>query len=82
MIGITRDSFSSPYILLKAETSADPGYFGERQAAARQQIRHAWRERSAHLTAAAKGTDILGAIRFANEQAPSRTRLQSAQWHS
>lgn len=32
VIGITCDSFASPYIVLKAETSADPGYFGERMA--------------------------------------------------
>jgi hypothetical protein len=67
VIGITRDSLSSPYIVLKAETSADPGYFGERLAAARRQIRRAWHERAEHLTATAQGTDILGAIRFANE---------------
>jgi hypothetical protein len=67
VIGITQDSFSSPYIVLKAETSADPGYFGERLASAQRQIRRAWRGRAEHLTATAPGTDLLGAIRFANE---------------
>ena len=38
IIGITDHSFSQPYILFSATDSDDPGYFGERLGAARNQL--------------------------------------------
>lgn len=67
VIGITENSFSDPNILLRADISPDPGYFGERLAAARQQLIRAWHNRALHLAPNALGTDILGAIRFSTE---------------
>ncbi len=37
-----------PYILLSATILADAGYFGERLAAARTEIVHAWKTRSSN----------------------------------
>jgi hypothetical protein len=67
VIGITENSFSDPYILLRADVSYDQGYFGERLAAARRQLVQAWHNRAAQLSPTSKGTDILGAIRLASE---------------
>lgn len=67
VIGITEASFADPYILLRAETSPDPGYFGERLDAARRELIGAWETRESKLAPTAQGTDILGALRLASE---------------
>jgi hypothetical protein len=67
VIGITDHSFAQPYILLSARVPDDAGYFGERLAAARNQLTRAWKQRSAHLTPGFQQTDILGALRLADE---------------
>jgi hypothetical protein len=67
VIGITDHSFSQPYILLSARTSADPGYFGERLDSGRRQLMRAWKVRSTRLNADFRHTDILGAIRLADQ---------------
>jgi len=67
VIGITEASFAEPYILLLAETSPDPGYFGERLAAAHRELVRAWAKRASGLAPTARGTDILGALRLASE---------------
>jgi hypothetical protein len=77
VLGITENSFSEPYVLLSAKVGSDPGYFGEKLAAARQQLVKTWQARSAHLAPSACGTDILGALIVAGEmfkQVPSPGR--------
>lgn len=80
VIGITENSFSYPYILLSAKITDEKGYFGERTAAARQQILRVWRERSSQLEPRAQCTDILGALiiagqLFAQARAPEQKVL-------
>jgi hypothetical protein len=67
VIGITDHSFAQPYILLSASVPDDAGYFGERLAAAQNQLMHSWKQRSRHLKATFHQTDILGALQLANE---------------
>jgi hypothetical protein len=67
VLGITGDSFSQPYILLSGKVAEDPGYFSERVASARQQLVRAWSEKSAHLSAQTRNTDILGALVVAGQ---------------
>ena len=77
VIGITDQSFSEPYILIRARVPEDPGYFGERLTAARSQIIRAWNQRSAHLRPEFKQTDIFGALELASQtlaQGRSTTR--------
>jgi hypothetical protein len=77
VIGITGTSFAEPDILLSANLSADPGYFGERLTAAHQQLVRAWLTRATHLAPNAKRTDILGALLVAGqlfEEAHGSTR--------
>jgi hypothetical protein len=77
VIGITDHSFAQPYILLSARVGADPGYFGEKLSAARSQIVHAWKQRSAHLDPHFRHTDILGALQLASQifaQGPNPVR--------
>ena len=49
IIGITAHSFAQPYFLLSATVPDDPGYFGERLGAARNEIVRVWKLRSARL---------------------------------
>jgi hypothetical protein len=66
VIGITENSFAQPYILLSATISGDQGYFGERLAAARQQLIRAWQKRSAQLEPKAPKSDVFGALLVAS----------------
>jgi hypothetical protein len=77
IIGITEDSFAQPYVLLSATVSDDQGYFGERLAAARQQLVRTWQKRSAYLEPIARSTDVLGALLVASalfREAPAHQR--------
>jgi len=67
VIGVTGASFAEPDILLAANISADPGYFGERLVAAHRQLVGAWQARAAHLAPNARRTDILGALLVAGQ---------------
>lgn len=67
VFGITDSSFAQPLILLSAELLEDPGYFQEKLAAGRNQLLHAWQERSKALEARSPHTDILGACLVASE---------------
>jgi hypothetical protein len=67
IIGITDHSFAQPYILLSARVGADPGYFGERLTAARNQLVRAWKAKSAQLGPHFRQTDILGALQLASQ---------------
>jgi hypothetical protein len=67
IIGITENSFTSPRILLSAEVSRDPGFFGERLAVARRELLQAWQARTVRLKPDARGTDIFGALLLAQE---------------
>jgi hypothetical protein len=67
VIGITANSFAQPYILLRADVTDDPGYFGERLTSARNQLVRAWQRRAAALTPTARGTDVLGGLFTASE---------------
>jgi hypothetical protein len=67
VIGITGRSFTEPYILMRAQVSNDPGYFGEKLAAARGQILRAWNQKAIHLSPDFKQTDIFGALELASQ---------------
>lgn len=67
VIGITDDSFATPYLILSGELSGDEGYFKERLAKGRAALTHAWAERSARLAPSCPKTDILGALLVASE---------------
>jgi hypothetical protein len=62
VFGITGDSFSTPYPLLRAHLDEDEGYFKERLAKGHAELVRAWREGSSALTAQFPQTDLLGAI--------------------
>src|SRR5262249_22896036 len=62
VLGITDKSFTQPYILLSERVTDDPGYFGERLAAAREELVRRWQRRSQSLAPQFKYTDILGAL--------------------
>lgn len=67
IIGITDQTYVNPHVLLSAELTADPGYFGSRLNEGRRQLVAEWQKRSNSLTASFKATDILGALRYAGE---------------
>lgn len=67
VIGITDDSFATPYIILSAKLAGDEGYFKERLANGRAALSRAWRARSAHIAPSYTRTDILGALMVASE---------------
>jgi hypothetical protein len=80
IIGITDQSFTEPYILMRAQVPDDPGYFGEKLTAARGQIVRAWTQRSAKLRPDFRQTDIFGALElaaqiFSQDQNVSRREL-------
>jgi hypothetical protein len=67
VIGITKSSFTQPYILLSALLPADPGYFGERLTSARKHLVTAWKARSEKLAPEFAHTDIIGALLLASD---------------
>jgi hypothetical protein len=67
VLGITDRSFSQPSILLAAELSDDPGYFGERLQAARGRLSNAFRERAKGLHPDSRQTDVAGALMVASD---------------
>jgi hypothetical protein len=67
VVGITDDSFATPYIILSAELTGDEGYFKERLAKGHAALTRAWHERSARLAPNCPETDILGALFVASE---------------
>jgi integrase len=67
VIGITDDSFATPYIILSGELTNDEGYFKERVAKGRLALTRAWQARSAQLAPHCAQTDILGALFVASE---------------
>jgi hypothetical protein len=67
VLGITARSFSQPSILLSAELSDDPGYFGERLQAARGRLANAFRERAKDLRPDSRQTDVAGALMVASD---------------
>ena len=67
VIGITDDSFATPYIIFSAELADDEGYFKERLANGHATLLRAWQERSERLTPSCAKTDILGALFIASE---------------
>lgn len=62
VLGITDRSFAEPYVLLSAQVTDDPGYFGERLQAARKTLVGNWRHRAQGLTPKFQYTDIFGAL--------------------
>ena len=62
VLGITDRSFAQPDVLLSAELSDDPGYFGERLQAARLRLVAAFREHAKHMQPTSPKTDILGTL--------------------
>jgi len=80
IVGITDHSFSQPYILMSARVGDDPGYFGERLSAARNQLVRAWKAKSTDIEPGFRHTDILGSLRlagqiFAQQRDPVRRTL-------
>lgn len=62
ILGITDRSFANPYILLSARVADDPGYFGERLAAARRALLSEWKRRITGVTPQFLYTDIFGGL--------------------
>jgi hypothetical protein len=67
VIGITEDSFATPYVVFSAAMAKDEGYFKERLAKGHAALMHAWQERSARLAPSCASTDIMGALLVASE---------------
>ncbi len=67
VVGITDDSFATPYIILSAKLAGDEGYFKERLAKGHTALLQAWEKRSAQLVPSYAQTDILGALIVASE---------------
>ena len=67
LIGITEDSFATPYIILSGELAVDEGYFKERLAQGHAALTHAWQERAVRLAPNCAKTDIVGALLVASE---------------
>ena len=67
VLGITDRSFAQPSIVLSAELSDDPGYFGERLQAGRARLVSAFRKQASSLTPIAPKTDIMGALMAASQ---------------
>jgi len=67
IIGITDQSFAQPYISLSAEVPDEPGYFGERLTAAKNELVRRWQSRSERLQPSFSHTDILGALLVASQ---------------
>jgi hypothetical protein len=67
VIGITADSFATPYIIFSGELTGDEGYFKERLAKGHAALTRAWVERSARLAPRCAQSDILGALLVASE---------------
>jgi hypothetical protein len=77
VLGITDDSFASPYVIFQAALTNDEGYFKERLAKGRLALTRAWADRSGRLTPQSAQTDILGALLVASElfhKSPSSSR--------
>ena len=53
--------------MIRAHVPGDPGYFGERLTAARNQIIRAWDRKTAYLKPEFKQTDIFGALELASQ---------------
>ena len=62
VIGITDESFSQPYVLLRGHIGRDEGYFHERLAQAHQELVRAWQKRCSGLLGRFKKTDIVGSL--------------------
>lgn len=62
VLGITSDSFGRSRRLLHATVDRDPGYFGERLAAAQKALASEWRVRTAHIVPDQPQSDIVGAL--------------------
>jgi len=67
VLGITDDSFATPYIIFSAGLTGDEGYFKERLAKGHEALTRAWVERSTRLAPRCAQTDILGALLIASE---------------
>jgi hypothetical protein len=67
IVGITDDSFATPYVIISAELARDEGYFKERLAKGHAALTRAWKQRSAKLAPHCAETDILGAMLVASE---------------
>jgi hypothetical protein len=67
VVGITDDSFATPYIIFSGALAGDEGYFKERLAKGHAALMRAWVGRSAQLAPRCAETDILGALLVASE---------------
>ncbi|MEW5983711.1 MAG: hypothetical protein AB1806_15265 [Acidobacteriota bacterium] len=75
--GITDASFSRPARLLHARPGEDPGYFGEKLAAATKAILDTWRTTAAKLQPSFGRTDIFGALVVAAAEHPTTVFILS-----
>lgn len=74
IIGITQNSFASPYILLDAQIASDPGYLDEYLIAARRKLVAAWKQNSQRLKPTSETTDLFGAVAVASQLRKSNSR--------
>jgi hypothetical protein len=63
--GIHGQSFTQPFILLRAQTNKDPGYFNEIAHSDRKKMLSEWKKARDGLKPVAKNSDYLGAFRLA-----------------
>lgn len=66
VIGITPDSFATPYVILSARLSDDPGPFSSRLSAGRRTMDALWTKKARGLSPSFLRTDVLGAINYAS----------------
>lgn len=67
VIGVTADSFVTPYTLLSARLSDDTGPFSGRLIGARRTVVAAWTKRAQNLFPSFLRTDLLGAFVYAGQ---------------
>jgi hypothetical protein len=64
ILGINATSFSFPFVILKAKTSKDKGYFNQNIKRQRGEILREWHRRKAELKPDAEQTDVFGMLRL------------------
>lgn len=67
LVGITGDSFATPYTLLSAQLSDDPGPFSAGLTNGRRTVVGAWTKRTQALSPSFLHTDLLGASVYAGQ---------------
>jgi hypothetical protein len=67
VIGVSGNSFGSPYVLLQGKTPSEPGYFKEKIKKARDKLLRDWIDNSSKLKPTFETTDLFGALAVASQ---------------